>query len=343
VLRLLDVSAALRMPAGAVKNGTLMQNGTTTIEGELVPDGLPAVAQDWVRELFALPGEEVLKRAVALWPQLHLHSWQMAFLIFRVDRERLYQPGYDSTTAWAAACLRKDSGAVSKYRASAAFVLEELDDDERAEAMCTGPVALYDTGLIKLARSDKQEAVRLAKSGKPVNQLREAVRARTTEAEHHDVGELKTFRLVLREDAYRELMGVWNLVRFQCQTPNPSDSEIAQLLAAEYEAGLQIQPETLEHFPLEEIKAGHVKCIETGATNGNMLEGHHVFPKSHQGHDGPQVWLAPLPHKKVTESWEAHWKEHLRTWMKRRDLAWLKEAVERFLAKHYGGKSLEQV
>jgi hypothetical protein len=322
-----------------------MENGQI-IDAEIVDNEpsttqLPTVSEDWLREIFALPGEEVLKRTVELWPTLHEYAWRMAFYLWRIDRGRFYRP-YSSITAWAAAMLRKDSGAVSKYMAAAIFALE-LDDEERAEAMRTGPIALYEAGLIKLAKSDKAEAVRLASTGKPVNQLREAVRARTAESEHHDVGELKTFRVVLREDAYRELMGVWHLVRFQCETPNPTDSEIAQLLAAEYEAGLQIQPETLEHFPLEDIKRGHMKCIETGATNGNMLEGHHVFPKSHQGHEGPQVWLAPLPHKKVTENWEAHWKAHLATWMKRRDLRWLKEAVEKFLAEKFPGKTLDQV
>src|SRR5438128_9736709 len=83
---------------------------------------LPDVSQPWVRRLFELTPDAVLSESRACWQTLKQSAWTFAFLVQHIAREGLYRP-HESLTAWARAELGKDSGAVSKYRQSAEFVL----------------------------------------------------------------------------------------------------------------------------------------------------------------------------------------------------------------------------
>lgn len=344
---------------------------TETTEATQLPDA----SAPWVRRLMGLSGEDVLKEAAATWPELKKAAWKFAFLVYRIDREGLYRP-HESLTAWARAVLGKDSGTVSKYKTAAGFVLELEDPSEQQQVMRTPPATLAEAGVPRLAKKDKAEAIRLAGAGLTQRELIQAVRVREGDEQHHDVGPLKTFRVLLTEEAHRDLVGVWHLVRFQCQTPRPTDAELAKLLAGEYRQSVQIQPETLERIgwiawsqgfrlstdglaleqtfagagedPDDEvlerlgfayILGGLCRCIECGATNPNDLEGNHAFPKSHGGHEGPMVLMCRTQHQAFTEAWEEHWKEHVRHWMHRADLGWFIAAAERWL----NGRRLEGI
>lgn len=299
---------------------------------------LPDPSAPWVQKLMRLTPADVLREAIETWPQLKQAAWKFAFLLQRIQAEGLYRP-HDSLTAWARAELGKDSAVVSKYRQAGEFVLSLEDPQERAQVMQTPPATISEAGIPRLAKKNRSEAIRLAGAGMSQRELVQAVRVQEADDLHLDTGPLKTFKLLLTADAHKALLGVWHLIRFQCQTPHPTDSELAQLLAAEYHTGLQIDPAILERFPLEAIEAGEVKCLECGATNPNMLEGHHVVPKSHQGHDGPIVWLCMKNHEKVTQNYDGGWRGHLIRWMARPELRWLKEAIENWLK----GRKLEDL
>lgn len=333
---------------------------------------LPDASAPWVRRLMHLSAEDVLKEAAATWPELKQAAWKFAFLVYRIDREGLYRP-HDSLTAWARATLGKDSGTVSKYKTAAGFVLTLEDPDDQRQVMRTPPATLAEAGVPRLAKTDRAEAIRLAASGMTQRELVQAVRVREAHDQHLDVGPLKTFKLVLPEEAHLDLLGAWHLIGFASETPAPSDGERAKNLAAIVRESVQLQPETLDRIgavawsqgwriitddvrqieqafdgaepsdaELQElgvrfILLGRVRCIECGAVNANGLEGHHTAPKSHAGHASPMVFLCQGNHQAVTEAWDAHWKEHNRRWMARTDLHWFKAAFEHWL----GGRRLE--
>lgn len=338
---------------------------------------LPDVSVPWVRQLMNMSGPEVLRAAIDTWPQLKLTAWRFAFLVYRIQREGLYRP-HESLTAWARAELGRDSAVVAKYRQSAEFVLELEDDEERAAAMATPPATLAEAGVHRLAKVDRSEAVRLARSGMTQRDLRDAVAIRLAEREHRDVGGFRNLHFsAITVQAHRAFMRAYRQARFLCQTPKPPDSELLELMAQELASSLQIQPETLqwmgyvafslrfvlddeadygirqelvaelgglpdaerEELGLRFIAAGYARCIECGASNGNGLEGNHTVSKSHQGHSSPMVPMCSLDHKEFTENWDDHWKQRVRIWMNRPDLEWFKAALEAWL----NGRRLEEV
>ena len=222
------------------------------------------------------------------------------------------------------------------------------EESDRALVMRTPPGVLAEAGVHRLAKHDLPTAIRLAGEGMTQRELKEAVRAEEAGRQHLDSGELKTFRVVTSYVAYEKLMQVWHLMAFMCQSlpaPNNSgnrilrDSQIAEGLAEELTQSVQIDPAVLERFPLEMILQGRVRCVECGLTNPQDLESHHVVPRSHQGHEGPQVWLCRLCHAKVTQNVEGTWRHYLERWCARREMEWLKGLLEQWL----GGRSLEVV
>lgn len=292
-----------------------------------------------VDDLDALGAEEAMREAKASWGRHHTEAWRFALLSVRIWREQLFRPTYASFTEWVRVELGRDGGGVTKLRNAAEYVLTLPMDDRRAVMAVTPPATLSEAGIPQLARHDPEEAVRLALSGKTQRELKQAVMARLTD-QHYDAGGLRTLpRDPLNENAYHQFMFCLNLTRFRCQTSHPTFSEVIDLMAQDYLSGAQLQPEMLERFPLRAILAGMISCIECGATNPQDLEAHHVVPRSHQGHDGPLVWLCHEHHQAVTESWEMHWRGHIARWRERKDLRWFRDAIDQWL----GGRTLEEV
>ncbi|MEO8604147.1 MAG: HNH endonuclease [bacterium] len=300
---------------------------------------LPDPSAPWVQKLMKLSPDDVLRAAKKVWPELRQSAWTFAFLVQRIAKEGLYRP-HDSLTAWARAELGKDSGAVSKYRQSAEFVLSLEDPEERAMVMTTPPATLAEAGVPRLAKTDRAEAIRLAAAGLSQRELVQAVRVREAPDQHYDVGPLKTFRVLLTEDAHRDLLGLWHLIRFQCQTPHPTDIEIAKCLAADYVSTVQIRPDVLERFPLEDILAGRIRCADCGATNPANLERHHSHPRSLGGEESPLVTLCQPHHAAVKEdATGGGWKGHVRRWLARADMGWFHEEFDAYL----DGRSLDSL
>lgn len=323
-------------------------NAPAPIDPEVMPEHGAELAKvrmlpAWLADVAEIPATRVLEELKGLWPSLHTSQWRFAFLLWRADRENLYRP-HTTLTSWARDNLTVPTtdtapspATVSKYLGGATFIVEKCETaEEVSRALVMSPSLLVDTGIPRLAEHDKDEALRLASSGKPTAAIRDAVKTRLVSPAGANgaappVEEIRTFRVLVSESAYRGLMEIWHWTRFRCETPNPTDTEIAQLVRASFDAEIQHDPKQEEHFPLADILTGRVKCIECGASNGNGLESHHVIPKSHQGHDGPQVWLCRGEHADVTENREGTWKQHLRRWCGRKKFEWLKAAVDAFV------------
>lgn len=361
---IVNETPAAEAPATEAPSVELDENLPVGIHATEVPDAtLP-----WVRQIMELSGNAVIEEAKATWPRLKQESWRFALLIGRIYREGLFRP-YDSLTEWARHELGKDSGSVSKYRSAAEYLCTLPAEEATAVMEATPPATLAEAGIHQLARKQPEEALRLAKSGKTQRDLKHHVRVRQAEEQHLDVDGFRTFRVTVGAPAYRKLVECLHLTRFLCMNPHPTDTEIIEMIAVEFQGAAQIQPEALEKiggiFLPEEIDpsaedfdrdsftirsalqsagwaaivAGLYKCVECGATNANMLEGHHTVPKSHQGHFSPQIPLCQQDHQRVTENWEDHWREHQRRWMGREDLDWYRARMERWL----GGRTLEDI
>ena len=301
-----------------------------------------------VQDVYDLTIEQVMTAIERGWGSMRLDAWRFSFMLQRAWVERGWEKPrlvdgeartYKSFTAWADDVFGVGSAVASKWRAGAEYTLA-LPEPDRIRVMAAAwPQTLGEAGIPRLAQKDPVEAKRLAASGMPSRKLTQAVRTRLADEQHYDVEELKTFKRLVSAPAYARLLAMWNVTKFLCQSPRPTDSEIAELMAFEYLSGVQIEPEILAHFPLEDIEKGKVRCIECGLTSPQMLEGHHVIPKSHGGHDGPQVWLCRDQHREVTENVDGTWRQRLFGWMARKDLAWLVEDVNAFLA----GRRLEEL
>ena len=285
-----------------------------------------------LREVSDLSPDEVVRETKVRWPRLKRDAWAFALLVERMGRERLYRP-YASLGEWAKRELGKESWVVSKHRSAAQYILS-LDPDDRRQVMeATPPAVLTEAGIPGLAKMDQKEALRLAKQGLTQQALRQAVRARLTGQKPEESSTYRTFHKVLEEPAYERLQAAWNVTRFLCQTAQPSDSEIAEMLAVEFLGSIQIHPDILARFPLEEIQAGRVKCWDCGSTNPSRLEYHHSHPRSEQGHESPLVTLCMDCHEAITQNRDGRgWREAVKEWMARADMKWFKDAFTTYLA-----------
>lgn len=311
---------------------------------EFSSTNIPAWVAPTAREIDDLPAEQVLTIAETTWPEMERDAWRVALCLARAERDELYRAyGYGSVNEWARERMGKSQGTVAKFLAVGRFALK-LPVEKRAQAMVTAPTTLYESGITKLAKLDEDEALRLASSGQSQRDLKAAVNVRLSTALHLDTGELRAFKLLLRQEQQVKLSGLLHFVRFLCQSPHPTDAEVFELIEADVadlvEAFWARQSPLPERFPLREILAGHVRCIECGATNGNRLEGHHSVPRSvkHRdeqgrldGTDSPLVWLCPEHHQVVTDNYDGTWRDHVERWRARKDLGWFRDAIEVFL------------
>lgn len=292
-----------------------------------------------VREIHALPDRDVPRETKRRWPLLRRDAWAFALLVERMGRERLYRP-YASLGEWAKRELRKEAWVVSKHRTAAQYVLQLDVDDRRAVMESTPPSTLTEAGIPSLAEVDRREALRLAKAGLTQQELRNAVRARLSGRKEDAATEFRNIHKTVPLHVHERFQQTLNMVRFLCQTPAPSDAEVIELLCEEFLAGVQIAPEVLERFPMDEILAGRVRCVECGATAGASIEMHHSHPRSLGGHASPLVPLCTRCHERITHSHEGRgWREAVRGWMARADM----ETFRYAFASYLGDRSLDQL
>lgn len=285
-----------------------------------------------VREIEALSGPEVVTETKRRWPLLKRDAWAFALLVERMGRERLFRP-YASLSEWARRELKREAWVVSKHRTAAEWVLQLDVDDRRAVMDATPPAVLTEAGVPSLAVVDRKEALRLAKAGLTQQELRQAVRARLAGKKDHEPSELRTIHKVVPQHVYERFGQALNVVRFLCQTDHPSDAEVVELLCEDFLSGIQIAPEILERWPIEAIMSGSVRCMDCGATAGARIELHHSHPRSHQGHDSPLVPLCTRCHESITQNRDGRgWREAVKEWMGRADMAWFTEAFTAYLA-----------
>lgn len=124
--------------------------------------------------VLALPVDQVLaatKRAAAARRRA---SWELALLLLRVERDRLFAPRYRSLTAYSAAELGMRTSSVSKHLQAARLLLA-LPPERQQAVMQIGPSTAYETGLLRLAERLPATAAALAGSSPTQRALRCAV------------------------------------------------------------------------------------------------------------------------------------------------------------------------
>lgn len=131
--------------------------------------------------------------------------------------------------------------------------------------------------------------------------------------------ELRTVKAIVTLDAYDEWREACNLIRSYlglCGIERPTDSAIISAFAREVLTSEHLKDTLERKGHLHDALAGVRRCwfpVTIGGTpatlNGRALricgiyvvEYHHLLPKSHGGHDGPQAPLCQRHHTHVTQ------------------------------------------
>lgn len=316
-------------------------NDLTSYSPADIPEHLRAIEV----EINALDPNEVPGVAVQKYRTFEQSGWAAAYALLRVQDERLFpEPSF---TEWVKGHGLSQSN-VSRLTGAARAVLA-MPEEHREAAQVTPPGVLYEAGIQKLVKSDPVEAGRLAAKGLTRSELTGEVKARLPEDQHVSKSPLRTFSIAVKAEQHDTLRGLVNYMKLLMTEPRPTGEQVFEALEFECNdliAAFWARQKLADRYDLSAVLRGEVHCIETGATNGLDLHSHHTIPKgmvwedregrSYRGENSPQVWIAGAVHERVHHDHldGGNWRKWLERWMARKDLAWLKEAVEEFIAPH---------
>jgi hypothetical protein len=253
------------------------------------------------------------------WHDFRFRGWRFAVLLGKVATERSYlgwcdasgKP-YGSLTAWAADDVGIENEATVSRYATAGRLLATMDDAEREHWLKHEVFRAYE--VMKFAKANDEQRKRALEwldQGLTQAQLRQVVKEAQPD-QHYDTSGHRTIKLAVTADTYDQWQRAWNIARYQACEKNPSDDTLTRCLAlAILNEPLAAKAEILR----EQIEAGEARCKDCGSWDSSELEGHHVLPRSHQGHEGPIVALCHACHQSITENRNGRgWREAALEW-----------------------------
>ncbi len=276
-----------------------------------------------------------------------LARWGEALVIYRVDREKLYEKeGFEletgtfalSTAEWAGEALKISKAQVSNLKKAASWVCQDFDAKKRW--LSVSPHGLL--SVLEMAQSDPDGAYELVTTSTR-EEIREKMRD-VKEGRHYDVSKVSIWKLPMSQDTLDEIEPYLHLARHMTGDAFPKDDQVIRLVIMDWATGwdasesrgvsvFSSDPPELRTVKLKSIMAGDGRCIECNVWN--PIQWHHAVERSAlpsrdpDDPDWPAVWLCPKCHKQVHEDWQANWKEWLRRWIAR--FPALGESVDRFL------------
>lgn len=92
-----------------------------------------------------------------------------------------------------------------------------------------------------------------------------------------------------------------NRARYLACEADPSDAKLLEAMVA----SLMLEPvwSSLPKDVLAKVDAGQARCKRCSSWDVSQLTSHHIQPRSHGGHEGPQVPLCLACHDIVQKDW----------------------------------------
>lgn len=133
-----------------------------------------------------------------------------------------------------------------------------------------------------------------------------------TKPDLHLEDEWRTINLKVPLPVYERWERALNATRYLLSNANPSPSDLIECIAQDVISDEWIL--TMDHARMDTILDGNYRCRECGSWDANNLEHHHVIPRSHGGHEGPQVLLCHACHGMVTRNEGGTWRDYAKKW-----------------------------
>lgn len=230
-------------------------------------------------------------------------SWNFIALIGRVVDEAAYLPAYPSVSRWVSAELKGIATLSTVTRALRALrAVRSMSPAlrERATALPFWNVAEAVLGMPK----EPEAAVGLVESGASQAKIRHMVRE--GQPDLHEEAELRTVRMLVPASVHEQWKRAANVVKVHLGAGGvgfPSDGDVLDAVAQTVLLAPELQvPEEYR----DDVEGGRARCRRCGSVA--RLERHHAIPRSHQGHEGPLVWLCHEHHREVTENLDGGWR-----------------------------------
>lgn len=235
------------------------------------------------------------------WQHFTQRGWEFARLAAEAEQEQAHTAwGYKSLGHWA----QKELGFTNKstfyrYVQVGRFLAQVTNGDrQRWQAV---PVFNVIEAL-SLAKAEPDKALAILENQPNQAAIRQAIREADADRQHYDKG-YRRIMVTVSEDVLHEWKRLVNRVRVVLGTEGvefPTDGQVIEAITAT----------ALQDFPVSEadeaaVDAGDARChyplggtVECGSYA--HLQRHHVLPRSHQGHEGPLVYLCAKHHEMVT-------------------------------------------
>lgn len=243
--------------------------------------------------------QEALKDS---WRQFTERGWRFAKLAAEAEMAQAHTAwGYKSLGHWA----RAELGFVSKstfYRyVQAGRFLSQRENGNRQRWMAQPVFNVIE--VLPIAKAEPEKALTILENQPSQAAIRAEIRIARAKTHHYKAGGYKTIAAAISDETVHEWRRLMNRVRNQLGVGGveyPTDDEVLEMLIAN---ALLDYP-----LPAEEeaaVDAGDARChyplggqVECGSYA--HLQRHHVLPRSHQGHEGPLVYLCARHHEAVT-------------------------------------------
>jgi hypothetical protein len=241
--------------------------------------------------------EHALEQA---WSSFMVSGWDFALLAAEAHAAGAYVAwGFTNMGVWACEHLGFQSpSTIYKYVRLGAFLRGVEDRDEQARWL-RQPIS-HALEALPMAKHDPAKALSVIEACTTARGVRAVVQGADPD-QHHDISPWRTISAKVHETTIHDWQRAVNVIRCHLGlggTAYPSDDEVVQAIATTV---LQAPELAVSEQYRVDVEAGTAKCVLCGSYS--RLERHHVLPKSHQGHQGPLVWLCHLHHHRITTNW----------------------------------------
>lgn len=248
----------------------------------------------------SVPSTELRTALREAWTHFTQKGWHFARLAAEAEAEQAHTAwGYRSLGAWAQAELGfTNKSTFYRYVQVGKFLASVNGDKQRWLAQPVFNVI----EVLPLTAKEPDRALAILEHQPNQAAIRAAIREADAERQHYDKG-YRRITATVSEEVLHEWRRLVNRVRVSLGVDGveyPTDAQVIEAIVAE----------ALPAFRLSEadeiaVDSGDAKChyplgekVECGSYA--HLQRHHVLPRSHQGHEGPLVYLCAKHHEMVT-------------------------------------------
>jgi len=193
-----------------------------------------------------------------------------------------------------------DQGRISKLVSLGATYLS-ITDEKLKQELRSVPFWKLER-IVPTVRKDPARALEIIKTYK----TEAAIKLAVSHQQHLDTGYV-TISITVPAEVRDHWMEAMNMIRFLSGRHEPTAAEIIEAVAAEI-TQMPLPPKA--EIWRAEILNGGLRCKECGSWDATRLDQHHVLPRSHQGHEGPLVFLCRECHDSV----QPRWREFAEKW-----------------------------